>query len=50
MIRAVLDANVFVSATLIEHSIPARILRAWQTERFVLLTSPPILEGLKRAG
>lgn len=48
MIRAVLDANVIVSAVLTTAGIPARILDAWRTERFALLVSSPILEEVAR--
>lgn len=37
MIRAVLDANVIVSAVLTPGGIPARVLDAWRAERFALL-------------
>jgi len=48
MIRAVLDANVIVSAVLTRTGIPAQILDAWRTERFALLASSPILEEVAR--
>jgi putative PIN family toxin of toxin-antitoxin system len=48
MIRAVLDANVIVSAVLTTAGIPAQILDAWRTERFALLVSAPILEEVAR--
>jgi hypothetical protein len=48
MIRAVLDANVIVSAVLTSAGIPAQILDAWRTERFTLLVSSPILEEVAR--
>ena len=48
MIRAVLDANVIVSAVLTRTGIPAQILDAWRTERFALLVSLPILEEVAR--
>lgn len=48
MIRAVLDANVFVSAVLSPRGNPAKILTAWRAERFHLVTSPPILEEIDR--
>jgi putative PIN family toxin of toxin-antitoxin system len=49
MIRAVLDANVFVSGILSGHGVPGRILKAWRDERFELVTSEPILEEVARA-
>jgi hypothetical protein len=48
MIRAVLDANVIVSAVLTTAGNPARILDAWRTERFALLVSSAILEEVAR--
>jgi hypothetical protein len=44
MIRAVLDANVFVSAVLTPKGVPAKILAAWRAERFSLVLSEPILQ------
>ena len=48
MIRAVLDANVFVSAVLSPVGIPAKILDAWRAEQFYLLVSKPILHEIDR--
>lgn len=48
MIRAVLDANVFVSATLSPNGIPAKILTAWRAEQFQLVISKAILEEIDR--
>lgn len=48
MIRAVLDANVFVSGILSEEGIPGKILRAWRDERFHLVTSEAILQEIGR--
>jgi len=47
MIRAVLDANVFVSAILSPRGIPARILTAWRGEEFSLALSEAILEEIE---
>jgi putative PIN family toxin of toxin-antitoxin system len=47
--RAVLDTNVVISATLIRGGNEDRILRAWRRGRFDLVLSPPILEELGRA-
>ena len=46
--RAVLDTNVIVSATLIRGGNEDRILRAWQQGVFELVLSPPILEEIGR--
>lgn len=48
MIRAVLDANVVVSAVLSPGGVPGQILDAWRAEHFALLASPPILEEVAR--
>lgn len=48
MIRAVLDANVIVSAILSPKGIPARILNAWRDEKFLLLISRAILDEICR--
>jgi len=47
--RAVLDTNVLVSATLIKGGTEDRILRAWRRAEFELVLSPPILEEMGRA-
>ena len=46
--RAVLDTNVVVSATLIRGGKEDRILRAWQREVFELVLSPQILDEMGR--
>ena len=48
MFRAVLDANVFVSAILNARGTPGRILDAWRDERFQLLMSHAIIEEIER--
>lgn len=48
MIRAVLEANVFITAVLTPSGPSATVLQAWRSERFVLLVSPPILEEIAR--
>ncbi|MEW6775911.1 MAG: putative toxin-antitoxin system toxin component, PIN family [Bdellovibrionota bacterium] len=45
--RIVLDTNVFVSAMLVPASIPARIMDAWRSGSFVLVTSEVLLEELE---
>jgi len=47
--RAVLDTNVVISATLIRGGHEDRILRAWQRGEFESVTSPQILEEMGRA-
>lgn len=47
--RAVLDTNVVISATLIRGGNEDRILRAWQRAAFELVLSPQILDEMGRA-
>jgi putative PIN family toxin of toxin-antitoxin system len=47
--RAVVDTNVIVSASLIRNGNEDRVLRAWQRDAFDLVVSPQILEELGRA-
>jgi uncharacterized protein len=48
-VRAVLDANVLISAVLSRHGSPARLLVAWQAGAFELIVSPLLLAELRRA-
>ena len=43
MIRAVLDVNVLISGIISPRGAPAQILDLWREERFVVVTSGPIL-------
>jgi hypothetical protein len=43
MIRAVCDVNVLISAVISPAGTPARILDLWRDERFLVVTSEPIL-------
>ena len=47
--RAVLDANVIISALLSRSGSPAVVLRAWQDGQFELIFSPLLLAELERA-
>ena len=47
--RAVLDANVLISAALSPRGTPARLLLAWQAGAFELVVSPLLLAELRRA-
>jgi uncharacterized protein len=47
--RAVLDTNVVISATLIRDGIEDRILRAWQRGAFDVVLSPQIIDEMGRA-
>jgi len=48
-VRAVLDANVIISALLSRSGSPAVVLRAWQDGQFELIVSPLLLAELERA-
>jgi putative PIN family toxin of toxin-antitoxin system len=48
-VRAVLDANVMISALLSRSGSPAVVLRAWQDGQFELIVSPLLLAELERA-
>jgi len=49
MIRAVLDANLFVSSLIEPRGNPARIFRELiESQSFELVLSPPILEEIRR--
>jgi putative PIN family toxin of toxin-antitoxin system len=48
-VRAVLDANVLISAALSPRGTPARLLIAWQAGAFELLVSSLLLAELRRA-
>jgi len=48
-VRAVLDANVLISAILSPRGTPARLLLAWQAGAFDLVVSPALLAELRRA-
>ncbi|MDI6892738.1 MAG: putative toxin-antitoxin system toxin component, PIN family [Actinomycetota bacterium] len=44
MIRAVLDANAHVSAAIVPHGYPAKIIQAWRDGNFALITCQAILK------
>jgi putative PIN family toxin of toxin-antitoxin system len=48
-VRAVLDANVIISALLLRSGSPAVVLRAWQDGQFELIVSPLLLAEIERA-
>jgi len=48
MIRAVLDANVVVSAILSPKGIPAKILTVWRAEEFSAVVSKAIVNEIAR--
>ena len=47
--RAVLDANVLISAVLSPRGTPARLLLAWQAGAFELIVSAQLLAEVRRA-
>ena len=47
--RAVLDANVLISAILSPRGTPARLVLAWQAGAFDLVVSPLLLAEVRRA-
>ncbi len=49
MVRAVLDANVLISAILSPRGSPARLLLAWQAGASELVASPALLAEVARA-
>lgn len=48
MFRVVLDANQFVSAILNPDGPPAKVLNAWREGLFELVTSPSIIDEIRR--
>ncbi len=46
--KAVLDTNVLVSAALSGAAPPAAVLRAWRDGRFQAVTSPSLIDELRR--
>ncbi|ACA12469.1 putative toxin-antitoxin system toxin component, PIN family [Xylella fastidiosa subsp. multiplex] len=47
--RVILDTNVLLSALLSPHGLPDTIYRAWQKDRFDLVTSATQIDELRRA-
>ncbi len=47
--RAVVDANVIISASLNRNGPPARVIQAWLQGIFDVVVSPKLLEELERA-
>lgn len=45
--RVVLDTNLLISALISEHGAPARLIDAWDDQRFVLVSSKEQLEEFK---
>jgi len=49
VLRAVLDTNVLVSSLLVKEGPPARVLDAWRDRRFLLATSPDLMDEMRAA-
>jgi putative PIN family toxin of toxin-antitoxin system len=49
MLRVVLDTNVFVSSLLVREGPPARVLDAWREQKYLLVTSPPLIAEIRNA-
>lgn len=48
MIRAVVDTNTLISGIISPLGAPAEIIRRWQLGDFLLITSPVLLDELRR--
>ena len=46
MLRVVFDTNLFVSSLLVREGLPAQALAAWRAGRFILITSPAIVDEI----
>jgi uncharacterized protein len=46
--RVVIDTNLFISSLLVAHSHPGRIVDAWRSGRFSLITSHTQIEEFKK--
>src|SRR5438046_2290050 len=46
MIRVILDTNVVISATILQHGISAGILRSWRVPSFELVSCPSLLDEI----
>lgn len=49
MLRVVFDTNLFVSSLLVKEGLSSQALSAWRNRRFVLVTSPAILDEITAA-
>lgn len=47
MLRAVVDTNLVVSGTATTNTIPYQLLEAWRENKYILVTSIPILTEIK---
>lgn len=46
MLRVVFDTNLFVSSLLVKQGLSAQALSAWRDRRFLLITSPAIMDEI----
>lgn len=47
MYRAVVDTNLIISGTASVNSVPYHLLEAWRQEKYIVVTSVPILAEVK---
>ena len=47
-LRAVLDTNVYVSATILSRGTPFEVLEAWRQQVYILVTSKSIIAEIER--
>ena len=48
LLCAVLDTNVYVSATILTRGTPFEVLEAWRQQRYILATSEAIIAEIER--
>lgn len=48
MLKAVLDTNLLISGIISRQGPPARIMKAWREQRFILISSLEILAEMER--
>ncbi len=47
MLKAVVDANVFVSGTILSRGNPYQVLEAWRRSQFILVLAPDIIAEIE---
>jgi uncharacterized protein len=47
VLRVVLDTNIFVSSLLVKSGVPAQVLDAWRSHRYMLVLSPPLIAEIR---
>jgi putative PIN family toxin of toxin-antitoxin system len=48
MLKVVLDTNVIISGTIMDHGVSFQILKSWENGEFILIISEPILQEIDR--